>query len=142
MSLSSPVPGTSRHTRQMQRSIMSRESRLVESAGQVSGASGLGHPQSPTGCMQPACLDRTLQSEVLSQASARPHWSLLKPSSAQCFTQCEAAGSACPDEGGASVPSPAQDPTPLPDSTLTLAPILPYLCALISNSDFFPSICS
>jgi hypothetical protein len=39
VSLRSPVPGPSRHTRQMQRSIMSRESRLVESVGQVSVAS-------------------------------------------------------------------------------------------------------
>lgn len=38
MSLSSKPPGLSRHTRQMQRSIMSSESRLVESAGQASKA--------------------------------------------------------------------------------------------------------
>lgn len=38
MSLSSKPPGASRQTRQMQRSIMSSESRLVESAGQTSKA--------------------------------------------------------------------------------------------------------
>ena len=56
VSLSSMPPGASRHTRQMQRSIISRESLLVESAGQASTAllstcpaPGLGSPlQSPT----------------------------------------------------------------------------------------------
>lgn len=133
MSLSSPVPGTSRHTRQMQRSIMSRESRLVESAGQervwpqVTGTQRVPHAAGRL----PVLAGPAVRSPVLSLCST-PLFSgrLLKSSS----TRCEATGSACPDEG--SCFSPVQDPTPLSDNTLTLAWILPYLCTSIIHSFF------
>lgn len=133
MSLSSPVPGPSRHTRQMQRSIMSRESRLVESVGQVSVASvwapcRVSHAASSlsalTGpCSQMSCPEPLLYPVVWSR--------LLAPSSAHSFPQCGATGS-----GHASVLSPAQAPTVWSISALAPAQTLLHLCTSIIDSFF------
>jgi hypothetical protein len=83
VSLRSPPPGASRHTRQMQRSIMSRESRLVESVRQPSTTSApvLPRPvasQSPTQRHQLDCPEPLSYPSGLRKSSAL-RWQAVLP---------------------------------------------------------------
>lgn len=94
-------------------------------------ASGLGRLESRM--LQAACLPQ--QEHACSQMYGPepllyPTGRLLKPSSAQCFPQCEATGSACPDEGGYFCPS-VLSRFPLPCLT---APSLWHRCYCICTN--------